>query len=98
VLFRDLGFHSLLAKLPQTEAGSPAAAAAAEEKSARTAGRVETKYRTINSPEALAELSKSLQSALSVAISTEGSSLSPLSARIVGISISPAKVRPIISR
>ena len=90
-LFRDLGFHSLLAKLPQTEAGSPAAAAAAEEKSARTAGRVETKYRTINSPEALAELSKSLQSALSVAISTEGSSLSPLSARIVGISISPGE-------
>jgi DNA polymerase-1 len=95
-LFRELGFNSLLAKLPQTEAACPDAATAREERLAQPLEQpatkaVEIKYQTVNTPEALDELGKSLESLKSLAISTEGSSLNPMSAQMVGISLSPTE-------
>ncbi len=82
-LFRELGFNSLLAKLPGTENEKPALPIVQTE--VKAAG---VKYQTINTVEALDELIKHWESAESLAISTAGSSLSPMSAQMVGLALS----------
>jgi DNA polymerase-1 len=81
-LFRELEFVSLLSKLPQIEAENAAA-------------RVETKpprgdYHIVNTIPALDELINRLAAAKSFALDTETTSLDPMSAQLVGISLSPA--------
>jgi DNA polymerase-1 len=85
-LFRELGFNSLVAKLPGTETEKPVQPAAQPEVKV-----AETKYQTVKTAEALDEMVKRLEGLNSLAISVEGSHLSPMSARIVGIALSPAE-------
>ena len=82
-LLRELEFVSLLSKLPQTET----------EKVAAIQG--ETKppqgdYRIVNTTSALNKLMKRLLAAKSFALDLETTSLDPMSAQLVGISLSPA--------
>ncbi len=82
-LFRELEFASLLPKLPQIET----------EKVATT--QVETEppqgdYHIVNTTSALDELLNRLSAAKSFAFDLETTSLDPMSAQLVGISLSPA--------
>jgi len=83
-LFRDLGFNSLLAKLPSSEIEQPAPKL--PEIDIKT---VKIKYNTINTPAELEELIKRLAEAKSLAISIEGSGLNPMNAQMVGLALSP---------
>lgn len=84
-LFRELGFNSLLAKLPQT-----ASEQAPQQQAQVEVKTVELKYRTINTPELLEELAGKLKNAAVLAVATTGSGLIPVSSRIVGIALSPS--------
>jgi len=80
-LLRELEFASLLPKLPQIEAEETA--------------QVETKppqgdYHIVNTAPALDKLLKRLSAAKSFALDIETTSLDPMSAQLVGISLSPA--------
>jgi len=82
-LFRELEFASLLPKLPQIE-------------TEEVATQVETKppqrdYHIINTTPALDELLNRLSAAKSFAFDLETTSLDPMSAQLVGISLSPAR-------
>jgi DNA polymerase-1 len=83
-LFRELGFNSLLSKLPETELEKPSKPDIRQEIQI-----IETRYQTVSSPEDLYELADRLAVAESLAVSTEGSNLSPMSAGMVGIALSP---------
>lgn len=85
-LFRELGFNSLLSKLPETEMERPAQTDIQKEVQI-----IETNYLTIDNLGSLKELTNRLSMDESLAISIEGSNLSPMSAQIVGISLSPAE-------
>jgi DNA polymerase I len=85
-LFRELGFNSLVSKLPETEAAGPPPAQPVQFEFKIA----EKKYATVIGPDGLDELIKRLTEADSLAFSTEGSSLSPLSASVVGLAFSPA--------
>jgi DNA polymerase-1 len=96
-LFRELGFNSLVGKLPGTQTEIvPAAAASAPSATIAPATplaetkAVPTQYQTISTAEALDALVTRLCSLPSVSLSVEGSNLNPMSSRIVGIAISPA--------
>jgi DNA polymerase-1 len=80
-LLRELEFVSLLPKLPQIET--------------EKAAEVETKppegdYHTVNTTPALDELVSRLSAAKTFAFDLETTSLDPMSARLVGLSFSPA--------
>jgi DNA polymerase-1 len=77
-LFRELEFASLLKKLPQTEGESAAA------------GPPEGDYKIVNSAADLDKLIKRLKAAKTFAFDTETTGLDPMSADLVGISLSPA--------
>jgi len=84
-LFRELGFFSLLTKLPETGA----------EKADLTSVQVETKlpegdYHIVVDTSGLDELMNRLSAAGSVAFDTETTSLNAMSAQLVGVSLSPA--------
>jgi DNA polymerase I len=82
-LFRELNFNTLVAKLPASEVEPlPLMASPSEDK------KIETKYQTINGQEGLDALIKSLNGMDSIAISTAGSNLSPMSSAIVGMALS----------
>ncbi len=83
-LFRNLGFNSLLSKLPVSETEQPAPKL--PEVEIKT---IKIKYNTINTPAELEELIKRLAEAKSLAISIEGSSLNPMNAQMVGLALSP---------
>jgi DNA polymerase I len=94
-LFRELGFNSLLVKLPESAVSASAPEGTAAAKPAPTAPQaevkaVEFKYRTIATPEALDELIRRLVEAKSLSIATTGSGLNPVSSQIVGLALSPA--------
>ncbi len=94
-LFRELGFNSLVGKLPGTQGEAvtpavPAAAPAAPAVPAVESKTIAAQYQTISTAEALDALITRLCSLPSVALSVEGSSLNPMSSRIVGIALSPA--------
>ncbi len=79
-LLRELEFASLLPKLPQVEGGEAS---------------VETKppqgdYKIVNSAADLDKLIKRLTAAKSFAFDTETTGLDPMSAQLVGVSLSPA--------
>ena len=84
-LFRDLGFNSLLAKLPSSENVEVSKQPAVEIKP------VESKYRTIETHADLHTLVHRLARAQSLAISVEGSGLYPMNAQLVGLALSPAE-------
>ena len=92
-LFRELGFNSLLSKLPETNTAqtAPETQPAAGEQT-ESAEPVEIgnglKYETVTSIEALDALISRLSAAESLALSTAGSVLSSMNAKIVGISFS----------
>jgi DNA polymerase I len=85
-LFRELGFNSLVSKLPETETAGPPPAQPAQFEFKIA----EKTYTTVIGPDGLDKLIKRLAAADSLAFSTEGSSLSPLSANLVGLAFSPA--------
>lgn len=98
-LFRELGFNSLLPKLPAGEmeevTSSPVKGdvAVAEETGKVLPAEtkvIELKYQTIKTIEALDTLIQQLTGAESLALSTAGSVPGPMNAQIVGISLSPA--------
>jgi len=78
-LLRELEFASLLPKLPQTE-GEPGAAVEPPRGN----------YKIVNSAADLDKLIKRLTAAKSFAFDTETTGLDPMSAQLVGISLSPA--------
>jgi DNA polymerase I len=86
-LFRELGFNSLLNKLPETDSqtGQPAPTPVIEVKN------IAPRYETISTIPDLESLIKRSSDCTSLAITVEGSALSPTSAQIVGIALSPAE-------
>lgn len=88
-LFRELGFNSLLAKLPGKETEGPVATGTMRTEPEVEVKTVETQYRTISTEESLDELVKRLSAVTSLALSTTGSNLNPMQADIVGLSLSP---------
>ncbi len=80
-LLRELEFASLLPKLPQVE-GEEAGGAAAEPP--------QGDYKIVNSAADLDKLIKRLTAAKTFAFDTETTGLDPMSAQLVGISLSPA--------
>ena len=80
-LFRELEFASLLPKLPQTE----------EEKTAAPEAKPpQGDYHIVNTTTALDELLSRLSAVKSFAVDLETTGLDPMSAQLVGISLSPA--------
>ncbi len=79
-LLRELEFASLLPKLPQVEGGKEAVAAEPPQ----------GKYKIVNSTADLDKLTKRLTAAKTFAFDTETTGLDPMSANLVGISLSPA--------
>jgi len=83
-LFRELEFSSLLPKLPETEKAV-----------SETSVEVKTEplpkdYRIVNNTPALDELVSRLSAVKTFALDTETTSLNPMLAQLVGISLSPA--------
>ena len=84
-LFRELEFVSLLPKLPGTEA------VAAESPSVQVEAKPpQGDYHIVATAEALDNLLNRLSAASSFAFDTETTGLNPMSAQLVGISLSPA--------
>ena len=79
-LLRQLEFTSLLAKLPQAEGGEEVSAAEPPQGD----------YKIVNSEADLDKLIKRLAEAKSFAFDTETTGLDPMTAGLVGISLSPA--------
>jgi len=90
-LFRELGFRSLVGRLPRPEGPGQAAQlgffAPTEEIGA---GPAEADYRIVDTEESLAELVEGLRRATLFALDTETTHTDPMRARLVGISISDA--------
>lgn len=83
-LLRELEFFSLLPKLPGSESAAPDAA------KAEAPPQVACSYCTVNTPALLDNLIARLSAAKSFAFDTETDSLDPMSAKLVGISLSVA--------
>jgi DNA polymerase I len=88
-LFRELGFNSLLSKLPGTVPGIPATPLIKIE----AAPPVECNYTIVNKPELLDALVRVLSSSKSFSYDTETDNLDPMTARLAGVSfaVSPGK-------
>ena len=84
-LFRELEFASLLTKLPEVEAITPAATAPV-----KTRPQIKPEYKIISTTSALDELVKRLKEAQSFAFDLETTGLNPMLAQLVGMSFSPA--------
>ncbi|MFH1002866.1 MAG: DNA polymerase [Chloroflexota bacterium] len=84
-LFRELGFFSLLARLPE-----PASEAGGDTAAAVTAAAPPVAYHTVTTTPALDGLLGRLSGAKSFAFDLETTSLDAMSAQLVGISLSPA--------
>ncbi|MBA7472977.1 DNA polymerase I [subsurface metagenome] len=84
-LFRELGFSSLLTKLPEVEEAAPQTTA-----QIKTEPPPKQEYHTVNTTAALDELLSRLSAAKSFALDLETTSLDAMSAQPVGISLSPA--------
>lgn len=82
-LFRELGFNSLVSKLPGIETAKSAPVAAPVE-----VKLLDKKYSMINTADALDELIRKTSQSGTVALSVEGSAFNPIASRIVGISLS----------
>ncbi len=91
-LFRELEFTSLLAKIPRGEASplQPSLLEPAEIVPATEISAASHNYRIINTIESLDELVKRLHGCEYFAFDTETTGLNPLTAGLVGISLSPA--------
>jgi len=83
-LFRELGFHSLLPKLPETD--SALSMAASEQMRTEITGST---YTLIGDLGSLEELVQELAKQDAIAIFTEGTNPSPMQAQISGIALSP---------
>jgi len=79
-LFRELEFASLLPKLPQVEGGEAGVEAKPPQGD----------YKIVNSAADLDKLTKRLTAAKTFAFDTETTGLDPMSAQLVGVSLSPA--------
>ncbi len=88
-LFRELGFHSLLKRLPgettRPTAQLPLFAAEASEDAAKA---VVGNYRLVNTEAALRDVVASIREAGACAVDTETTSLRPVQADLVGIALS----------
>jgi DNA polymerase-1 len=82
-LFRELNFNNLVAKLPESQADTPADAAV---KSAP-----ELSYITVTTPSGLAEMEATLTRQSILSVHTEGNDPSPITAELTNIAISPAE-------
>jgi DNA polymerase-1 len=80
-LFRELEFNSLLPKLPDSGMAAPAPVLARP---------LQVNYRIVATTESLDNLVNRLSSVGSFAFDTETTGLDPMSAQLVGISLSPA--------
>jgi DNA polymerase-1 len=83
-LFRELEFASLLNKLPESTESTPESKFTIETKLS-----AKRDYRLVNTVEALESLFTRLSETKSFAFDTETTGLSPMTAQLVGISISP---------
>jgi DNA polymerase I len=84
-LFRELGFNSLLSKLPETELQeAPQPPAPPIELT-----KIETRYQMLSGAAEVQSLAKRLLDSTSLAFSCEGSALGATSAQLVGVAISP---------
>jgi len=84
-LLRDLEFASLLAKLPETVSATPENAAPAQQE-----GPAKRDYRIVSTVEELDALVSRLAGAGTFAFDTETDGQNAMTARLVGISLSPA--------
>jgi DNA polymerase I len=87
-LFRELGFNSLITKLPDPAAEKAALTSPPPETQPALQVR-EVHYQTLNTLEALEQALPRLAAAEGLAVSIEGSNTAPMSAAIVGIALSP---------
>ncbi|MBN1190937.1 MAG: DNA polymerase I [Dehalococcoidales bacterium] len=85
-LFRDLGFNTLVPKLPETATENGPQSALKSEVTVKAA-----RYETLNTPEALERVLSRLDAAEELSVSVEGSTSSPMSSVMVGIALSPAE-------
>ena len=81
-LFRELEFFSLLERLPESTETAPPAA--------RVTEQLPRNYRMVNTDAAFDEMFNRLSAVKSFSVDVETSSLDAISARLVGISVSPA--------
>jgi DNA polymerase I len=88
-LFRELGFNSLLSKLPESVPGAPEPIV----KIVESAPLPECRYTIVKTPQQLDELAGVLSSVNSFSFDTETDNLDPMSAHLVGMSfaVSPGK-------
>ncbi len=85
-LFREMGFNSLLAKLPVSQTEPPVLPAVSAPIS-----KLENKHVTIRTVEALETLIKQLAGAKTLSIHTEGSSSNAMAAVLSAIALSPGE-------
>ncbi|HSW58624.1 MAG TPA: DNA polymerase I [Dehalococcoidales bacterium] len=85
-LFRELGFNSLLAKLPASQAEPPAVPPVPAD-----VRLVETRYSVVQSAAELENLIDRLTAVKTLAVHTEGSHSSPMSASLTGLAFSPSE-------
>ncbi|MDD4859230.1 MAG: DNA polymerase I [Dehalococcoidales bacterium] len=83
-LFRELGFYSLMSKLPEAETAS-----ASEQPMPTTAKPVVKDYHIISTITDLENMVDRLTKAETLAFDTETDNLNPMAANLVGISLSP---------
>ncbi len=89
-IFRELGFTRLMSQLDMIESASSSTAAVASQQPSTTApdADVETRYKLIDTVEKLKSLANQLKRQEAFAFDTETTSLDPMAAEWVGISIS----------
>ena len=96
-LFRELGFHALVTRIPQPEAkeawsqGSQLGLFGDQEVGGAAQGEASGEYCAVDTPEALSALAARLRQASCIALDTETTSTEPMRARLVGISVAVAE-------
>ena len=92
-LFRELGFRTLVSRIPQAEPkdawskGSQLGLFGGQEDAEAARGEAPGQYTAVNTPEALSALVAELRQASSIALDTETTSLDAMRAHLVGISL-----------
>lgn len=92
-LLRELGFYSLVSRIPQEAPGQAEQLGlfGPEEETQGRETQAGPEYSIVDTAQALAELARRLEQAQEVAIDTETTGTDPMRARLVGISLSDAE-------
>lgn len=89
LLLRDLGFHSLVERIPNPRGGDPRQLGLFDEETGEEV--IDTDYHTVSKREQLEQLVSRLTQAERIAIDTETTGTDTMRADLVGISLSDAK-------